>query len=92
MTLEQNDGMRRAWRREGTAHDPYEAHHLMAWVCTAAAGSAIVVFIEDVSAKKSIGMNSEVYTDDICSCSPKCFKNSFDGASRCRRTMNLRRT
>ena len=69
INLYQNDGKRRVWRREGTAHDPkhttssvkHGGGSVMAWACMAANGTGSLVFIDDVTADKSSRMNSEVF-------------------------------
>ena len=69
INLYQNDGKRRVWRREGTAHDPkhttssvkHGGGSVMAWACMAANGTGSLVFIDDVTADKSSRMISEVF-------------------------------
>ena len=48
----------------------------MGWVCMAASGTGSLLFIDDVTADRSSGINSEVYRSILspCSHSTKCFK------------------
>src|SRR4029434_10164871 len=69
INLYQNDGKRRVWRKEGTAHDlkhttssvKHGGGSVTAWACMAANGTGSLVFIDDVTADKSSRMNSEVF-------------------------------
>lgn len=57
-----------AWRRKRTAHDPEHTtsfvkqggRSVMAWACTGASGTGLLVFIDDVPAGRRSRMNSEV--------------------------------
>lgn len=61
INLNQNDGKRRAWKREGTALDPkhstssvkHDGGNVMAWAWMAANEPGSLVFIDDVNADKS---------------------------------------
>lgn len=53
----QNAGKRRVWRREGSAHDLKHIIHRMVWAGMAANGTLSLLFIDDVSADKSTGMD-----------------------------------
>ena len=50
--------MGRVWRRKGTAHGPKPSYHLSN---EAANGTGSLVFIDDMTAGRSSGMNSEVH-------------------------------
>ncbi|KAG2467436.1 TCB1 transposase, partial [Polypterus senegalus] len=71
INLYQNDGMKKVWRRGGTAHYPkhttssvkHGGGSVMAWVCMAASGTGTLVFIDNATQDRSSRMNSEVFRD-----------------------------
>ena len=61
------------WRRKGAAYDPKQTTsrfrhgggRVMTLACMAANGTGTLLFIDDVTAERSIRMNSEVYRNLI---------------------------
>jgi hypothetical protein len=95
INLHQNDGKRRAWRREGTAHDSKHTTSsvkhgecsVMAWACMAANGTGSPEFIDNLTADKSSRMNSEVFRAILSAQIRPNASKPLDGASQCRWTM-----